>query len=168
MSKPRVALLAFCVATAALVVPTPAHAAPGSAHQVTVLRGADQPKPHSVTGPAGQHPVAQPAGGAAVAASGGGCVNVSDARPCVSYRSKALWGDFYLNSRTRGQCKANVFIFVNGQPKYQYTVDTYSLGHYPLDSEPVSGSGRGYTSVDFLDCSGRWIFTANSPDQYWP
>ncbi|WP_412540279.1 hypothetical protein R8Z50_31370 [Longispora sp. K20-0274] len=162
MSKPRVALLAFCVATAALVVQTPAHAAPGTAHHVTVLRGADQPQPHSVARPV--------AGPVSLSASGGGCQNVSDARPCVSYKagSKALWGDFYLNSRTRGECKANVFIFVNGQPRYQYTVDTYSLGHYPLDSEPVSGSGRGYTSVDFLDCDGGWIFTANSPDQYWP
>jgi hypothetical protein len=104
-------------------------------------------------------------------ASGGGCRNTGEIGVCISYRRSAsrLEGDFYRNYvEAINAAWARLYIYVSGVGFiYEYSTPLDHLGHYPAAYQPV-GSGFGFTTVDIYQSDGTYLFTGNSPVQYYP
>lgn len=102
-------------------------------------------------------------------ASGGGCQNTGDLRVCISWTNTTLKGDFYRNSFNSSiWCKARVYIINTGRAKYKYTTTMNHLGHYPIATEPTSGSGTAATEADVYTCSDSFIQATINPGQRYP
>lgn len=107
-------------------------------------------------------------------ASGGGCANTRGAGVCISWQksNNRLAGDFYVNSfsgiSSTGTARVFIYNSVTGGYHYKYTAVTDHTGHYPVAYDGTSGSGVGWTTVDFYNNSGALIMSADSPYQYWP
>ncbi|TDC59827.1 hypothetical protein E1258_16700 [Micromonospora sp. KC207] len=104
-----------------------------------------------------------------VLASGGGCQNTGDLSVCISWTNSTLKGDFYRNSFNNSSwCKARLYIIEAGVARYKYTTTMNTIGHYPIATEPTSGSGTAATEVDVYTCADSFIQATFSPSQIYP
>jgi len=114
----------------------------------------------------------------ASADSGGGCQRASQnsfVSLCISVRSgtsNPLWADFYVDRASQGESLTKTYINVscsNGT-FYGHFAGNWNINgtHSPQWSytKPCS-SGHGYTHTVFYNSSGNFIYSADSPNQYW-
>ncbi|GIE46897.1 hypothetical protein Ani05nite_04310 [Amorphoplanes nipponensis] len=117
-------------------------------------------------------------GAPASADSGGGCRRASQntaVSVCISVRSgtwNPLWADFYVDGTSQGESRTKTYINVscsNGA-FYGHFAGNWDISgtHSPQwsYSKPCS-SGYGYTHTVFYNSSGNFIYSADSPNQYW-
>jgi hypothetical protein len=114
----------------------------------------------------------------ASADSGGGCrtsAQNSYVKVCISVRSgttNPLWADFYIDRAGRGERLTNTYI--NGGCSngvfFGHFVGSWTVGgtHSPQWSytKPCA-SGNAYTHTAFYNSSGVFIYSSDSPKQYW-
>lgn len=133
-----------------------------------LLVGANSSMAAEKSAPTPYDTVLQPADDVTTDISGGGCRNTRAIGSCISFRSgttNPLLSDFYFNYWDG--CQAKLWMVINGSYVYKYHVVLDHLGHYPIAQYTVSGRGSAYTHVEVYNCSGGYMYSANSPYQYW-